>query len=163
MLAGLGQRHAGEGPEARRLATMAQRSLVRQRESLTFARSSGPTREPATDLLFEAWAECSTENWDGEGAIAVPEDRLRSAIALVDALPLTFPAPDACGDRDGDFCLDWYRSPRRTVSVSIGAGGVLHWAALIGDDDPRGTWRFSPDAGDGVPKMLIYILRRIFA
>lgn len=163
MLTDLGRKHSGEGPEAKRLEEIARRNWSRQGESLTFARTSGPTRTPAADALFEAWAEYSRENWDGEGAPAVPPDRLRLAIKLVDALPLTFPAPDACGDRDGDFCLEWYRGPLRTVSVSIGARGVLHWAALIGDDDPRGTWRFSPDAGDGVPKTLVHILKRIFA
>ena len=50
----------------------------------------------------------------------------------------------------------------RYGTVSIGAAGVLHWAALIGDDDPRGTWRFSPEAGDGSPEMLRYILTRIY-
>lgn len=156
------RKHFGDGPAAQRLEALAEKNWSRQRDSLTFARPSGPSRTPAADALFEAWADFAKENWDGQGAQAVPPDRLTTAIALVNALPVVFPAPDACADRDGDFCLEWYRGPRRTISVSIGAAGVLHWAALIGDDDPRGTWRYSPDAGDSVPGMLRHILSRIY-
>ena len=152
----------GAGPDARRLAALAQRNVRRQRDALTFARTSGRSRQPARDILFEAWAEFADENWDVEGARAVSSDRLRSAVALVDGLPLTIPVPEACGDRDGDFSLEWYRGPRRDVSVSIGADGVLHWAALIGDDDLRGSWRYSPEAGDDVPEMLRIILARLY-
>ena len=162
MSSSLCRKQFAEGPDARHLEALAEKNWNRQRDSLTFNRPSGPARQPASVILFEAWAESSEDNWDGEGARAVPRDRLEAAMALVDALPLVFPAPEACADRDGDFCLEWYRGPRRTISVSIGAAGVLHWAALIGDDDPRGTWRFSPEAGDGSPEMLRYILTRIY-
>ncbi|MFM7522348.1 MAG: hypothetical protein ACKO9B_18055 [Planctomycetota bacterium] len=162
MVAGGWRKHFGAGPAALRLEEIAEGSRKRQRVSLTFARTSGPTRKPAAEALFEEWVQYSKPDWDGEEARAVPPDRLRSAIALVEALPLTVPAPEACADRDGDFCLEWHRGPRRTISVSIGAAGVLHWAAVIGDDDPRGTWRFSPDVGDDAPEMLRYLLGRIY-
>jgi len=162
MSSSLCRKYVGAGPDALRLESLAEQNQRRQRDTLTFARPSGPSRQPAVEVLFEAWADCSKENWDGESARAVPKDRLQSAIALVEDLPLAFPVPDSCGDRDGDFCLEWYRGPRRTLSVSIGAAGVLHWAALIGDDDPRGTCRFSPDAGDGVPETLRTILGRVY-
>jgi hypothetical protein len=162
MSSSLCRRQFGEGPDALRLEKLAAANRNRQLDSLTFARSSGPARQPVGEALFEAWADYSKENWDGEGARAVPVDRLVTAIALVDDLPRRFPAPEADGDREGDFSLEWYRGPRRSITVSIAAEGLLHWAALIGDDDPRGTWRFSPDAGDGAPEMLCSLLGRIY-
>jgi hypothetical protein len=156
------RRQFGAGPDARRLERLAEENQKRQRDALTFARSSGPLRQPVVEALFEAWADYSKENWDGEEALAVPQNRLEKAIALVEDLPRRFPAPDGYGDRDGDFSLEWYRGPRRNITVSIGAGGLLHWAALIGDDDPRGTWRYSPEAGDSAPEMLCIMLGRIF-
>ena len=162
MSSSLCRKQFGAGPDARRLERLAVENQNRQRDSLTFARSSGPSRQPVGETLFEAWADSSKANWDGEGARAVPPDRLQTAIALVEDLPPRFPAPEGCGDRDGDFSLEWYRGPRRNITVSIGAGGLLHWAALIGDDDTRGTWRYSHEAGDGAPEMLGMILGRIY-
>lgn len=152
----------GAGPDAKRLASLARANRSRQHDSVTFARTDEGHRKAATDILFEAWAECSPDGWDGAQAKAVHIDRLKSAVELVSGLPLRYPPPDACGEADGDFCLEWYRGPRRVLAVSIGPNGILHWSALIGDDDLRGTWRYSPEAGDAAPEMLRQLLARLY-
>lgn len=152
----------GVGPDANRLALLERENQSRQRDSVTFARTDKGNHKAATDILFEAWAECATDGWDGEHAQAVTTDRLKSAVKLVSGLPWRFPPPDACGEADGDFCLEWYRGPRRVLAVSIGPNGILHWSALIGDDDLRGTWRYSPEAGDAAPEMLRQLLSRLY-
>lgn len=153
---------AGSGPEAHRLEALGRDNFARQSAAVTFARQAADRRRSADDMLFEAWAGCRNPGWDGAGAAAVPKERLAVAIQLVRSLPIQYPPPEATGEPDGDFSLEWYRGRRRVLAVSVAGGGLLHWSALIGDDDPRGTSRYDPRAGDAVPEILVQILSRIY-
>lgn len=89
--------------------------------------------------LGTVWSECSAPNWDGFGAVAVSQDTLRNMYCLVESLPPGFPVPSVGAEPDGSLTLDWYHSPRRTVSVSTNETGELHYAALLGPNRHFGT------------------------
>ena len=140
--------------EAAQLLGRTQDSIVqRQQASVILSRQS------ALELVFEAWQE-TNESWKiGEGETPVTEAVMETACRLIQALPLGVPSPAITGEPDGHISLEWYRNPRRVMTVSIGPDSRLHWAALIGSEDPRGSARFA----DRIPKSLLYYISRVFA
>lgn len=92
--------------------------------------------------LLKTSEECRDPNWDGYGAQPVSEETYRLAHQLLAALPLSTPLLSIGAEPDGHITVEWYRSPQRTLSVSIGPDGNLHYAALLGTERVCGTETF---------------------
>ena len=101
--------------------------------------------------------ECRDPNWDGYGAEPVSEITYHLAQQFLKALPLGISAPSIGAEPDGQLTLEWYRSPRRTLSVSISPEGDLHYAALIGTAKAFGTEPFFGEA----PRAIVYLIHRV--
>ena len=101
---------------------------------------------------------CAAPHWDGDHAEAVSPATVNAANRLVDSLPLDVPLPTVTAEPDGQLNFEWYREPRKLLSVSVSATGTLYWAALIGSEDPRGSIQFS----DQFPKTLLYWISQIY-
>ena len=100
------------------------------------------SKQPAIDELATTWEECRVSNWDGYAAFPVKEETLNYAYAFLQALPLGFPLPSVSAEPDGYLALEWFRDPYWTISVSVSPEGVLYYAALLGNSDPRGSEPF---------------------
>ena len=107
--------------------------------------------------LAETWQETRTPNWDGYGATAVSPRTIKQAELLVRRLPLGFPMPTSAAEPDGHITLEWYSNPSRVLSVSVDPAGVLHFAALIGPSQSRGTEPFV----DEVPERLLNLIAEV--
>lgn len=99
--------------------------------------------------LVEIFSECSTEDWDGEGAKAVSVDTLAVATSVADLLfqyvPKSTPSPDVIPQHDGEIVLTWTRSPDLVFSVSVGSHKKLNYAGRFGAGvEPHGVERFDP-------------------
>lgn len=116
-------------------------------------------RKGLFDELFETFEECREPNWDGYGAQPVSDETYRLAYEFLTALPLDTPAPSVGAEPDGHLTVEWYRSPERTLSVSISADGDLHFAALLGLTKAYGT---EPFVGE-VPKIISDLTHRVTA
>src|SRR5881396_3717871 len=68
------------------------------------------------DGLRQIYRECLEPNWDGYGALPVSEGAYWLAHQFLEALPLGTPPPSFGAEPDGQFTLEWHRSPRRTLS-----------------------------------------------
>ncbi len=101
--------------------------------------------------------ECENANWDGYGAAPVSQRGIEEASAVIRSLPLGFPQPDTSADFDGHVTLEWYRSPTRTLAVSVSPDGLLHYAAIIGASRQFGT---EPFLGP-LPERLTELVRRV--
>jgi len=108
------------------------------------------------DLLKVA-EECRFPNWDGYGAAPVMNETFWQAYRFLDALPFGFPAPSVGAEPDGHLTFEWYRSSRRTLSVSVTPEGDLHYAALLGPSKAYGT---EPFIGD-VPRLILELIHRV--
>jgi hypothetical protein len=104
--------------------------------------------------LGAVWDECQVANWDGFQALPVDQDTLRNAYRLVEALPLSFPIPSIGAEPDGALTLEWHRSPRRTLSVSVDGDGYLHYAALLGPNRAYGTEAFFGEFPDTIQQLI---------
>ena len=103
------------------------------------------------------WDDCQQPNWDGFNALPVEQDAYQAAYRLIESLPLGFPRPSVGAEPDGQITLEWYRSPSRTLSVSVDPDGLLHYAGLFGADKRYGTLTFFSAA----PEELIQLVRKL--
>jgi hypothetical protein len=113
----------------------------------------------AMDELGTVWSDCSVPNWDGYEAVAVTQDTLRNAYLVLESLPAGFPIPSIGAEADGAITLDWHRSPRRTVSISVDESSDLHYAALLGPNQQFGTEVFSGE----LPERIMALVEEVSA
>jgi hypothetical protein len=109
--------------------------------------------------LSQVFEECREPSWDGYGAQSVREETYDLAHQFLAALPLSTPVPSIGAEPDGHITVEWYRSPQRTLSVSISPDGDLHYAALLGLTKAYGT---EPFVGE-VPKIISDLIHRVAA
>jgi len=109
--------------------------------------------------LFSVTEECKFADWDGQGASSVSDESYRAAYRFLEALPLGAVAPSVGAEPDGEITLEWYHSPRKTLSISFSKSGELHYAALLGASKTYGT---EPFFGD-VPKIILDLVSRVMA
>jgi hypothetical protein len=117
------------------------------------------SKRAAHDELDEVYHERGTLNWDAHGAEPVKPQTLQHAHRLVDAFPPEYPLPTLGAEPDGHITLEWYRATNWLLSVSVSPEGMLYWAALLEDEDPRGSCRFDGE----VPETILYWIRRVLA
>jgi hypothetical protein len=87
----------------------------------------------------------------------VDQETYRAAYLLIESLPLGFPRPSIGAEPDGQLTLEWYKSPRRCLSVSVDPDGFLHYAGLYGPSKRYGTMMFTGTA----PNELILLVRDV--
>lgn len=144
--------YLGESDAARLLAATRKQIFERCNNAVTLSHNE------AIEAVNEAWRSAD-EAWKvNADDVAVTEDVRNCAIRFIQNLPLGFPQPEVASEPDGHINLEWYRSPRRVFSVSIGPNNRLHWAALIGTESPRGTARFI----ERVPSIILDQIARVF-
>ncbi len=110
------------------------------------------------ESLQEAFQRCRHSNWDGEQAEAISCETFEIARRFIEALPRNSPLPTVTPEPDGQLDFEWYHSPRRMLTVSVSGTGTLYWAALIGSEDPRGSYPFA----NQFPKMLSICISQVF-
>ncbi len=109
--------------------------------------------------LLKTFEECRESNWDGYGAQSVREETYHLAHQILAVLPLRTQVPSIGAEPDGQITVEWHRSPKRTLSVSISPEGNLYFAALLESDKTVGT---EPFVGD-VPKIIADLIDRVTA
>lgn len=128
------------------------------RKRLQQSYSLGLALTPVFEELIAVWEECKEADWDGHGAMPVTKDAWQRAYCFLRAIPLGIQAPTVGAEPDGQVTLEWHRSPRRTLSVSVNAEGDLHYAALLGPNRAYGTEAFFGD----IPANILDLIRRVY-
>lgn len=113
--------------------------------------------QEACDELAEVYDECRKPGWDGYGANRVEQETLRMAYTLIESLPLGFPRPSISAQADGQLTFEWYRSPTRTLSISIDPDGFIHFGGLFGPEKHFGTVAFL----DGLPDRILRLASEV--
>jgi len=119
--------------------------------------SFGLGAQAVLNELYAVAEECQAPNWDGHGAAPVTEGTYLLGYRFLEAMPLGVPAPTAGAEPDGHLTMEWHRSPRRTLSVSVSPEGDLHYAALLGATKVYGTELFFGE----VPKVILDLVTRV--
>jgi hypothetical protein len=116
------------------------------------------TREQALQALAAQAESCAQPGWDGHGAEPVSDETCRHARRVLTALPVSVPMPTIGAEPDGHLTLEWYRSPSRVLSLSVGPAGELNYAALLGETSRRTG---SEVLGSELPHDLIDLINEI--
>lgn len=111
------------------------------------------------DELLTLADQCKLPDWDGQGARPVSEESCHAACVFISALPLGAVVPSVGVEPDGEMTLEWYHSPRKTLSISFSKKGEVHYAALLGASKAYGT---EPFFGE-IPKIIMDIVARVLA
>ena len=109
--------------------------------------------------VSRVYDECKSSNWDGYRAEPVTAEAREIALNFLSALPLVTPPPSVGAEPDGHITLEWYKSPRQTLSVSISPSGHIYYAALVGSSKQYGSQPFY----GLVPREIIHLIERIEA
>lgn len=142
------------GPSAQYVDEFTRRGRERLQQLNVFGLESLLREELAT-----VWEESRSEGWDGFGAAAVSQDALRNAYYFLESLPIGFPSPSIGAEPDGHLTLEWRRSARRTLSVSVSPDDELHFAGVFGPSRVFGTEAFFGEA----PEAILKLIRRIYS
>lgn len=143
------------GPTAQFVAAESCQSRRHMQESVYF----GLNASGVMDELCDIFDQCREPNWDGYGAAPITAEAYRYAYLLLESLPWGAPVPSVGAESDGHLTLEWHRSPRRTLSVSISPDGDLHYAALLGLSNAYGSEPFFGET----PKTILNLINRVYA
>lgn len=117
----------------------------------------GQSFQKSVHELQAVVAECSDANWDGYNAYPVSADTYDLARQFLKALPL-YSAPSSVGaEPDGHLTLEWYKTSRWLLSLSISPEGMLYYAALLGVSKQYGS---EPFLGN-VPPQIMNLISRV--
>jgi hypothetical protein len=123
-------------------------------------RVGASARELALHAVSTQALSCACPGWDGHGAEAVAEEACQNARRILGLLPASLPMPSIGAEPDGHLTLEWYRSPSRVLSLSVGPAGELNYAALLGETSRRtGSEVF----GSELPHDLVGLIHEVLA
>jgi hypothetical protein len=148
----VGSMSRGAGPVSGFVAKQYENGIQELQKSFTF----GQIAKGSLKLIC-VYEDCRNAGWDGYGAEPVSIDAFDEAVRFLRALPLGTPAPSVGAEPDGHITLEWYKSPRQTLSVSVSPEGQLHFAALMGDSKQYGT---EPFYGN-MPQAILDLIYRV--
>jgi hypothetical protein len=142
-----------EGQDAQQIDDQSLKSRQQLESSVTLGSNLEAFQKELTSVL----AECSVGNWDGYSALPLVPEVVEAAIRFANVIPLGICRPSVGADPDGSLTFEWYVSPERLLSVSIDALANVHFAAVLGDINLRGT---EPFVGV-VPNPLLNLIYRV--
>lgn len=145
----------GVSPEAGMIRRRTRRIVTRLHTAVSLGDESAAAEE-----LQAVWNECRLSNWDGYGAEPVSRATYVKAFQLLKSLSsLNCPPPSFGAEADGELTMEWYRGPRRTLSISINETGEISYAALLGPRRAYGSELFF----DETPERILELIREVVA
>ena len=139
-------RSTARSDSAIRLAAM----LKQAQQDLWTSYSVRQGYERALGELEETKREASFDGWNGYDARPMNPEAYVNAKIFLESMPSTAPFPEISADPDGDVALDWFFSPGKALSVSVGPTGRCTFAWMRG----RRTYRGTDWLEDGVPAQI---------
>lgn len=156
-LGALGGRQLGVSAEALQVAQRVAELAQRVFQSATGQRRLG---DPVSELA-ELMEQCTTANWDGQGASAIPGSAFHEALLILYLLPSSVPVPSVLPEPTGSIALEWYRDPHRVFLVSVSGAKTIEYAALFAPgDESHGRTNFEQSLPERLLRDLLGFFRR---
>jgi hypothetical protein len=134
-------------------ANFVEKQMDRPRDLRTESEVLGWDRKLIAEL-GRVGVETQTPNWDGYGGATVAVETLVRAYLFVAALPEYAREPSVGAEPDGHVTLEWYRAPRRVLSISVSPEGDLCYAALLGASKRYGTEPFYGSVSEDILRLI---------
>ena len=107
------------------------------------ANDQRPERPNLKMRIRELQRTAGSDNWDGEGSLAISAAAVKVALQLADKLPAGIDDPDVAATPHGEVDFDWMAGRSAMLTISIDSDGTLAWAALFDECRSRGTARWT--------------------
>ena len=88
-------------------------------------------RESIKRKVHELLEHAGTDDWDGEGALALAPNTVEIAQKLVDSFPIDVGVPDIAATPHGEVDFDWIIDRDLMLTVSIGSSNEIALAGLF--------------------------------
>ncbi len=111
------------------------------------------------EQLYATFTACRESGWDGYSAAPMTYEAYVKAKQFVETWPANLPLPEVSADPDGEVSFEWYRSPNRVFSVSIGLKDELTYAGICDRNKAHGAETFQTE----IPKIVLQHVRRVMA
>jgi hypothetical protein len=129
--------------------------VSRFRSSVTI----GQAKRDLANLILALSSQTFIEkNYDVEGADKLELTTVFNALTFADLIPNWLPTPEVDIDPDGEISFEWYQSPDKLLSISIGQDGRLAYAGRLGIKKISGI----DYLGEQFPDELSVFIQRIF-
>lgn len=110
--------------------------LVNDRIAGMSTRSVTWTRNARLILeLRETFSECSSENWDGCGALPLKEQAVLEAERFISVMPIFMPDPEIAPEPSGDIGFQWSFGENRIFAISLEGRNIVTYAAILGSSE----------------------------
>lgn len=142
----------GVGADYQRLWALLQETAQRLVDSV----SLGEPLQKTYKQLYQVLEDCGLSDWDAYGAEPVLFESYENAKRFARALPFLFSSPEVSAEPDGEITFEWYSTPTRVFSVSVGPHNELNYAGLFGASRTYGTEVFH----DEIPEVILSHIKR---
>jgi hypothetical protein len=146
---------AGASEVANYIRTQSTEIRIHVERTISFGSAIDQLRQELASVCEEA----QTPGWDGYGADPVSEETIAFACEFVNCMPSSMEMPTVTVEPDGHVSFEWYRSPNRLVSVSVGENRELNFAATIGREQDCGNRVFC----GVIPKRIAQLIEEVCA
>lgn len=89
--------------------------------------------------LYDIIGKCSSKNWAGDESRPISTEVIRNSWAFLRSFPIGIEKPNISAESDGAITFEWYRSPQKVLSVSVGPDNRLYYASIIGTQQIHGS------------------------
>lgn len=156
-LGALGGLPLGVSDEAHRVAQRVSELAQGVFQSATGQRRLG---DPVSELA-ELMEQCMSDDWDGQGASAIPSSAFREALLILCLLPSSIPVPSVLPEPTGSIAFEWYRDPDRVFIVSVSGVKTIEYAAMFAPgDESHGRTNFEQSLPERLLRDLLGFFRR---
>ena len=90
-----------------------------------------PERESLKQEVNELLESAGSENWDGEGALAITPGLVRIAHEVIEKLPIYAAKPDVEATPHGEIDFDWVVDQNTMLTVSVAPPNVVAFAGTF--------------------------------
>jgi hypothetical protein len=119
----------------------------------------GGTSQDLQTSIIQIERECGQPGWDGYDALPVSNESVRLGIRISKSLPWGFYEPTVGIEPDGQITFEWYKSPKKTCSVSVAPDGTLFYAALNGAATAYGSEPFN----GSLPPAILNVINSVYS
>jgi hypothetical protein len=130
------------------------------------------TKDARRAQLFQdldgIYEKCQYRDWDCDGAKAVQKETIKNCKSFLKTLPIDILPNgwDISAEPDGCIDFEWYKSPKRQISISIGPDKLITYAYIFYRSRQSGTEPFcnykqTQLQGKVIPEYIIGLIRKV--
>jgi len=92
------------------------------------------------EMLVNIAENCSKQDWDGYGAVPIPNEVYLKVLTLISNFPMGIPAPELVPENDGAITFEWHVNPKQELSLSVNPNNLGYYVFTDGSQKIKGSY-----------------------